>query len=78
MDQTDIIELMQRYLDEGHGSQLEWTLMAKAIAEIRMRRQLGDSPVESLILRNAELATENRNLRQENSWYRYMTETTHG
>lgn len=78
MDQTDIIELMQRYLNEGHGSEVERNIMARAVAEIRMRRQLGDSPVESLILRNAELATENRNLRQENSWYRYMTEATHG
>jgi len=78
MDQTDIIELMQRYLDGDQGSTLERTLMSRAIAEIRMRRELGDAPVESLIRRNAELATENRNLRQENSWYRYSTGVIHG
>jgi len=78
MDQMDIIKLMQQYIDEGKGSQLEWSLMSQAIAEIRMRRELGDAPVESLIRRNAALTTENRNLRQENSWYRYSTGAIRG
>jgi hypothetical protein len=78
MDQPDIIDLMQRYLDEERGSTLEREIMSAAVAEIRMRRELGDAPVESLIKRNAELSTENRNLRQENSWYRFSMGATRG
>ena len=75
MDQADIINIMQQYLDEGRGSTLEHMIVSKAMAEIRMHRELGDAPIQSLVIRNADLAAENRKLREENEWFQFFVGT---
>ena len=72
MDQADIINIMQQYLDENRGSTLEHMIVLKAMAEIKMHRELGDAPIQSLVLRNADLAAENRKLREENGWFQFF------
>lgn len=77
MNQTDILTIMQGYLEDGHGSPLEKMIVSRAMAEIKMHRELGDSPIQSLVIRNADLVAENRKLRDENNWFRMIDREAH-
>lgn len=64
---TDIVRDIETHLARNQASEPERTLMLRAATEINLLRNRGDSP---LLIRNSDLAMENRKLREENRWLR--------